>query len=139
MTVTGDDLVGHGAPLDDEIALVLLAAQMLFLEIGLLHQPMGEAAQQFGLRAAAFIAARPQPAVIGKKDGDAAFAFARQHEQRLVVRPRHHGFAALGLGIDKAEPAAPGAARAVGSPGRSRVTGWRLPIVGHLRLERRLR
>ena len=63
-------------------------AQIVFLEIGLLHQPIGEAAQQFGLRPAALEAARPQPHLVGQELRDAALADPVEHQQRLAVARR---------------------------------------------------
>ena len=48
-------------------------AQRLFLKIRFLHQPMRQTAQQFALRAATFIAARPQPDMVGIELRHAAF------------------------------------------------------------------
>ena len=39
--------------------------EVFLLEIRLLHQPVGEAPQQVGMRPAAFIAARPEPDMVG--------------------------------------------------------------------------
>ena len=47
-----------------------------------------EAAQQVGVRPAAFVAARPQPGVIGEQQRHAARALAVEHQQRPVRRRR---------------------------------------------------
>ena len=62
--------------------------EVLLLEVGLLHQPVREAAQQFGLRPAAVEAAGPQPELIGQQLRDAAFADPVEDQQRLVVGAR---------------------------------------------------
>ena len=105
-----------------------MAAQVLLLELRLLHQPVREAAQQLGLRAAAFEAARPQPDLIGQQLRDAALADAVEDEQRLVVGAAHHGVAAC-AGRRRTRrnqrPQLGFVGRA--APGRSAVTGWRRP------------
>ena len=101
------DRVGHGLALHGDVAALHDQPQRFFFEIGLLHQPVRQAPQQIEMRAAAFVAARPQPDVIGQQQRDAAFAFARQHQERLVVRALHHGGAGGALGVDQPEPAAP--------------------------------
>src|SRR5260370_31582574 len=68
---------------------------------------MREAPQQVEMRPAALAAARPQPDVVGQQQRDAAFAFARQEQQRLVLRALHYGGAFGGTAVDEAEPAAP--------------------------------
>ena len=73
------DGVGHGLPLHREIVAAHQQAQRLLLEVGLLHQPVRQPPQQIDMRAAAFVAARPQPDVVGEKQRDAAFALAREH------------------------------------------------------------
>ena len=129
--------VGHGAALDDEVVALLPAVEGLLLEVGLLHQPMREAAQQFGLRAATLEATRPQPALVGQQLRHAAFVLAREHQQRLVAGTRHHRLARLRRGVDEAEPAAPAWRLASGI---GKVLGDRvLPaLVGEHRLERLL-
>ena len=79
----------------------------LLFQIGLLHQPVRQPPQQVDMRSAALVAARPQPDVVGQEERDAAFAFARKQQQRLVVGPLHDGCAFGGAGVDEAEPAAP--------------------------------
>ena len=64
------------------------------------------------MRAAVLVVPRPQPHLVAEEQADAALALARQHQQRLVVRPRHHGRAARRHGIDLAIPFAP--ARRIG-------------------------
>ena len=75
---------------------------------GSLHQPVQQAAQQRGVRAAALIAARPQPGLVGEEHGDAAFALVRKHEQRPAARAGHGDVAGDGVGVDQPEPLAPG-------------------------------
>ena len=59
------------------------------------------------MRAAAFIAARPQPDLIGQHQRHPSFALAREHDERLVIDALHYRGAAVDLGIDHAEKAAP--------------------------------
>src|SRR5438067_13901221 len=59
------------------------------------------------MRSAALVAARPQPDVVGEEQGDAAFALAREQQQRLVVRPLQDGGTLGRARIDQTEPAAP--------------------------------
>ena len=75
---------------DGEVVAVHHDAQRFFFELGLLHQPMRQPPQQVEMRAAAFIAARPQPDVVGQQQRDAALLLAREHQQRLAVGPVHH-------------------------------------------------
>ena len=67
-----------------------LQPQRFFVQIGLLHQPVRHPPQQIEMRAAALIAARPQPDLVGQQQRDAAFAVARQQQQRLAVGAGHH-------------------------------------------------
>src|SRR3546814_19044377 len=67
---------GQAVPLDLQLAALDGGAQSLFLEVGFLHRPVGEAAQQFGLRPAALVAARPQPDLVGEQLCHAALAAA---------------------------------------------------------------
>ena len=126
--------VGHGLALHGEIVAAHDKAQRLFFEVGLLHQPVRQPAQQVEMRPAALVAARPQPDVIGQQQRDAAFALAREQQQRLVVRPLHHRRALVGARIDEAEQAAP--VRRIGvrafEPARHRVA---LAEVGEPRRE----
>src|SRR3954465_7900777 len=59
------------------------------------------------MRAAALIAARPQPDVVREKERDAAFALPRQQQQRLVVGALHYRRPFGGAAVDEAKPAAP--------------------------------
>ena len=77
VTVTGVTRVGHGLALHHEVLALHYQPQRFFLEIGLLHQPVRHPPQQVEMRPAAFIAARPQPDVIGQEQRDAAFALTR--------------------------------------------------------------
>ena len=72
--------------------------------------------------------------MIGEELRHAALARARQHEKRLVVEARHDDVARAGIGIDQAEPAAPGRrlAAAAGEAARHRMA---LAALGDLRLE----
>ncbi len=92
-----------------------LGAQRLFFEFRLFHQPMREPAQKIEMRPAALEAARPEPHLIGEKQPDPAFAFAREDEQRLRIGAGKNRRAARHIGIDLAEPAAPG----------RRIVSWR--------------
>src|SRR5690606_10253429 len=56
--------LGQAAPLDLEPAAARLGTQCFLLEVGFLHQPVGEAAKQFRLRPTALEAARPQPDMV---------------------------------------------------------------------------
>ena len=77
---------GHGAALHDHVLPFTAKEQGFFFKVGFFHQPMGKAAQQFHLWAAAVIAARPEPAMVRQKLRDAAFAHTAQHQQRFAVR-----------------------------------------------------
>ena len=105
---TGGVVLGHGLALDDQLAGAGAGAERLLLEVGLLHQPVGEAAEQVDMRAAALEAARPEPGMVGEEQRDAALALAVEDEERLVVGAVHDDVA-LGrlLDVDQAEPAAP--------------------------------
>ena len=66
-----------------------------FLELGLLHQPMGDPAQQFRLRPAAIMAARPQPDLI-RRINCATRPFptrANCNNEMLPAGSFHDGFA----------------------------------------------
>ena len=106
-TVTGVGGVGHGLALDGQFAGARLGAQRLLLEVGLLHQPVRQPAQQVDMRAAALVAARPQPGMVGEQQRDAALADAVQHQQRLVVGAVHDDVALRLVDVDQAEAAAP--------------------------------
>ncbi len=58
-------------------------------------------------------AARPQPALVGEQLRDAALADIVEHQERSVVRSRHHRLAGDAVGADHAEPAAPARRRRV--------------------------
>ena len=53
------DGVGHRLALHGDIAAVHDQPQSFFLQVGLLHEPMGQSAQQVEVRPAAFVAPRP--------------------------------------------------------------------------------
>src|SRR6185437_4731990 len=68
---------------------------------------MRQPPQQIEMRAAAFIAARPQPYLIRQQQRHAAFAGVCQHQQRFAVRALHHTGAVAVLNVDQPEPLAP--------------------------------
>ena len=79
-----------------------------FFKLGLFHHPMGEAAQQFQLRPAAFKSAIPQPCLIRRHQRDASFADPFQHQQGFVVNSGHNDGGVFGwFDFYLAEPAAP--------------------------------
>src|SRR5262249_42116710 len=78
------------------------------LEIGLLHQPVCEAAQQIGVGTTTLITASPQPDVIGEQESHAALTALAENEQRLVLGALHQHLSLARLGIDHSEPPAPG-------------------------------
>src|SRR3546814_17937582 len=86
---------GQAAPLDLQLAALDVGAQSLFLEVGLLHRPVGEAAQQFGLRPAALVAARPQPDLVGEQLLPAPLPEANEHKTRPHPRRRPPELTAL--------------------------------------------
>ena len=102
-------------------------AQPLLLQIGLLHQPVGEAAQQLGLRAAALEAARPQPQLVAHHLGDAALVDAVEDQQRLVADAAHEHLAVARHRLDLAEPTAPPALGAEGGGHRMAAARLREP------------
>ena len=127
VSVTSPTLVGHGLALDQEIAAAHDQAQRLFLEVGLLHQPVRQPAQQVEMRPAALVAARPQPDVVGEQ------------QRRRGLRPRATARSS-GLLSGPSITVVPLAARVstrrnqrlqcgglLSAPSRPRVTGWRLP------------
>src|SRR3546814_5137885 len=75
--------------LDLQLAALDVGAQSLFLEVGFLHRPVGEAAQQFGLRPAALVAARPQPDLVGEQLCHAARSEERRVGQEGVSTCRY--------------------------------------------------
>ena len=84
-----------------------------------------QAPEQRRVRAAALVAARPEPGMVGEKHRDAALALARQHEERAGRSgPVIVDVAGDGVGLDEPEPAAPGRRRraaAAGQVARHRV------------------
>ena len=68
---------------------------------------MRDAAEQLGLRAAALVAARPEPDLVRHQHGDATLADAVEQQERLSVRPLHQGLAARVRRLDAAIPWAP--------------------------------
>src|SRR4029079_15246893 len=104
------------------------------LEAGLLHQPMGEPAQEVGVRSAALIAARPQPGMVGQQHADAALAALADNQERLVLRALHQHLAVTRADIDHAEPMSPSG---IWTRGARRFAGhWRLLAkLGEARLE----
>ena len=95
---------------DEDAVAGDLGVEAFLLEGRLLHQPVHEAAQQQALRAAALLAPRPQPGLVGEQLRDPALAGTLQDEQRPVGDAGHQHLAVIGLDIDLAEPAAPGSA-----------------------------
>ena len=80
VTVTGATLSRHGLAQHHQIVALDLQTQRLFVEVGLLHQPVRRSPQQIEMRSAAFIAARPQPDMICQQQCDAALAKSRQQQ-----------------------------------------------------------
>ena len=104
----GIDLGLHGAAFERQFEALGGGDQPLLLEVGLLHQPVRQPAQQVGMRPPALEAARPQPRLIRRQQRDATLALAVEHQQRPVLGARQHGAAAVGVDVDLTEPAAPG-------------------------------
>ena len=110
--------------------------QRLLLQLGLLHQPVHQTAQQQALRPAALEAARPQPGVVGQQLGDPPLADPLQHQERPLGDAAHQHLDAGDLDVDLAEPAPPGRLVAVRLVPRRPaqvsssppVTGWRWPV-----------
>src|SRR5690606_31963335 len=100
-------IVLHGLAADGEPHAGAARRQPLLLELRLLHQPVGEAAVERDVRAAALEAARPKPPLVGKQQADAALALAVEDEERLVAGALHHDLALGAVDADEAEPAAP--------------------------------
>ena len=67
----------EAAALDQQLIAIGAGTQVLFLQIRFLHQPMGDTAQQFRLRAAAFKTTSPQPGMIRQQLRHPAIANAR--------------------------------------------------------------
>ena len=98
---------------------------------------MRQAPQQIEVRAAALVAARPQPDVIGEQQRHPAFALAREHQERFLVGAVHHDRAVRAAGVDQSEPAAPVRWAGVGADQAAR---HRMPFaeVAQLRAKRHL-
>ena len=114
VTVTVPGGVGSvEAALDRHPALVHVRGQGVFFQRRLPHQPMGDPAQQFGLRPAAVMPARPQPDLVRQQQRRAAFADALHRQQRLTVRrlQQHRSVHVAWL-----DPPVPGAPRPAPSP-----------------------
>ena len=109
-------------PGDDQAVAFDHGAQIVLFEIGFLHQPIGEPAQQLRLRAAALEAARPEPHLVGQQLRHPALPDAVEHQQRVAAIAAHHGHPVMDTRIDLAEPAPPGrlAARPRRLPGALR-------------------
>src|SRR5439155_15231088 len=109
---------------------------LVLLETGLLHQPVGEPAQQLGLWPPALEAPRPQPHLVGEELGDPALADPVENEERLAVIAVHDRRAAMGAGLDLTKPAAP-SRRLAGLAGARQILGHRVTpaLLGQLRLE----
>ena len=123
-------------PGDDEPVALDHRAQVVLLEIGFLHQPVGEPAQQLRLRAAAFEPSRPEPHLIGEQLRYPPLADTVEDEERVAVVAAHHGGAVVDPRVDLAEPAPP-AGLPVGRPCSRKPLGYRMPAaeIGQLRLE----
>ena len=125
--------LGERPALDQHRALLAGAAQHLLLELGLLHQPVREPAQQLELRAAALEAAAPEPGLVRAEHRDPALALAGEHQERPPVRALHHRLAAVGASTStmrnqRPQPGVPSAAGGRGAcSSRPAVTGWRWP------------
>ena len=104
-TGIGDGL--EAAPTDLDAVAARRRPQVLGLEVGLLHQPMRHAAQQFGLRSAALEAARPQPHVVGHELGHPPAVDLIEQQDGPSLGALHQHRPPLGLDVDLAEPAAP--------------------------------
>ena len=123
-------------PGDEQAVAFDRCAQIIFLEVGFLHQPIGEPAQQLRLGTAALETARPEPHLVGEELRHPSLADAIEDEQRVAVIAAHHRHAVMDACLDLAEPAAPSrfAARCAG-PGeilRHRVAATQ---IGDPRLE----
>src|SRR5262245_18237997 len=86
------DYVLDRAPFDRHRLAAARRFQRLFLEVGLLHQPMREPAQEVSVGPAALIAARPEPSMVREQERDAALAALADDEKRLVFRALHQHF-----------------------------------------------
>ena len=78
------------APLDLDGGAGDFGAKVLLLQRRLLHQPMGEAPQNLGLRAATFEAPRPQPDMVAHELRHAALVDAVEDQQRARADTGHH-------------------------------------------------
>ena len=126
--------LGHGLALDADVAPGGGGAQRLLLERRLLHQPVGEAAQEVEMRAAARESRAPT-ARRGRRAG------ARRGPCPRGRAPGAAGRSAPDITAAPVRTCAPtrrSHSPQVGGvcsePGSSRVTGWRLPPVGDARL-----
>src|SRR6185437_16295820 len=84
----------HALALDGHLAPLGAGAKSLLFQIGLLHEPMRQAAQQVEVWPAAVIAARPKPHLVAQQQPHAPPVDSRQHKERLVVRAAHYRHAA---------------------------------------------
>jgi hypothetical protein len=122
-------------PGDDEAVAFDHSAQVVLFEIGLLHQPIGEAPQQLRLRAAAFKTARPEPHLVRQQLRHPALADAVEDQERAAVVAVHDGNPVLDTGIDLPEPAPPrGFAARPAGPRELLSHGVAAAEVGQLRL-----
>ena len=139
----GDRLV-HRAALERQLQAFGGRDEPLLFEIGFFHQPVRESSQQIGMRAAAVVAARPQPCMIGCEQGNAALAFAVEDQKRLIFRAAHHHTAAFLAHLRLTEPPAPRRLlRRIGELRRERARkaardGMLCAVARDLGLERRL-
>jgi len=81
--------------------------QLAFFQIRFLHQPVSEAAQEFGCRATACMVMRPEPHAIAMELRDTAFADSVEDEEGEIVAACHQDLAALGGGFGLVIPRPP--------------------------------
>ena len=120
--------------LDGDFLSARGGAQRFFLEFGLLHEPVREAAQQFEMRPAVLVIARPQPDLVRQHEADAALALAREQQQRAILDAGHHRHAARGFRRDLAIPFAP-RGRGLLRAGQAARDGMASAHLRHLRAE----
>src|ERR1051326_5388745 len=110
--------------------------EIVLFEIRLLHQPVRKPPQQFGLRPAAFEAARPQPHLIGQELRHPPFADPVENQQRVAMLAAHHSSAVVDARLDLAKPASP-TGRLARLSGTRQVLGDGMAAasVGQLRFE----
>jgi hypothetical protein len=97
----------NGAALHDQVLVFDACGQAILVQLRLAHQPVGDAAQEFGLRAAALVAAAPEPDLVRHQHGDTALVDVAQHQQRRAGKAGHQHLAGDTFGADGAIPTAP--------------------------------